>query len=113
MVHQDPVRVLVLGGTSFVGRAVVAEALANGHRVTLFNRGITNPDLFPEAEKLRGDRSSDLTALAGREWDVVVDVAAYTAEVVRRSTAALADHVGHYVFVSTLSVYADHSTTDG
>ena len=108
-----PRHILVLGGTAFVGRAVVAEALTSGHRVTLFNRGITNPDLFPEAEKLRGDRASDLSALAHRTWDAVIDVAAYHEDVVRSSVEVLADQVSRYVFVSTLSVCADHSTTDG
>lgn len=105
--------VLVLGGTAFVGRAVVAEARACGHGVSLFNRGITNPNLFPETEKLRGDRTSDLSALAHRTWDAVIDVAAYHPDVVRRSVAMLSQSVGRYVFVSTLSVYADHSTSDG
>ena len=80
--------------------------------MTLFNRGITNPDLFPDAEKLRGDRASDLSALADRTWDAVIDVAAYDPAVVQRSVEVLFGHVSRYVFVSTLSVYADHSTTD-
>jgi 2'-hydroxyisoflavone reductase len=108
-----PRRVLVLGGTAFVGRAVVGEALAAGHRVTLFNRGITNPDLFPQVEKLRGDRAADLSPLADRTWDAVIDVAAYHQDVVRRSVEVLAEQVERYLFVSTLSVYVDHSTTDG
>ncbi len=103
---------LVLGGTSFVGRALVTEALADGHQVAVFNRGLTNPDLFPNVEKLRGDRTSDLSALSGREWDVAVDVAGYDPGIVRRSVDTLAKSVGRYVFVSTLSVYADHSTTE-
>jgi 2'-hydroxyisoflavone reductase len=103
--------ILVLGGTRFAGRAVVAEALGRGHRVTLFNRGRTDPDLFPGAEHLRGDRTSDLSALDGRAWDAVIDVAAYHPDVVRRSVETLAGHVGRYVFVSTLSVYAGHATT--
>ena len=107
----EPGHILVLGGTRFVGRAVAIEALTSGHRVTLFNRGITNPHLFPEAEKLRGDRATDLSALAGRTWDAVIDVAGYHPDVVRRSVEVLGDHVGRYVFVSTLSVYSDHSTT--
>jgi 2'-hydroxyisoflavone reductase len=106
-------RILVLGGTAFVGRATVEAALGAGHHVTLFNRGLTNPDLFPEAEHLRGDRSSDLAALTtpGRAWDAVIDVATYHPGEVARSTVALADRVGRYVFVSTLSVYASHATT--
>lgn len=100
---------LVLGGTRFVGRAVVEAALAGGHEVTLFNRGLTNPTLFPEAEHLRGDRTADLSALAGRRWDAVVDVAAYDPADVRRSVEALRETVERYVFVSTVSVYADQS----
>src|SRR5579875_411811 len=104
-------RVLVLGGTRFLGRAVTEAALAAGRDVTLFNRGVTDPDLYPEAEHLRGDRTADLSPLDRREWDVVVDVAAYQPEVVRLSAEALAGRVGHYVFVSTVSVYAKHDTT--
>jgi 2'-hydroxyisoflavone reductase len=98
---------LVLGGTLFVGRAVVEAALARGHEVTLFNRGRTNPDLFPEAEHLHGDRTRDLSPLAGRTWDAVIDTSGYDPEVVRASVEALPGM--HYVFVSTVSVYADFS----
>jgi 2'-hydroxyisoflavone reductase len=100
-------KLLVLGGTQFVGRAVVEAALARGHDVTLFHRGRTNPGLFPEAEHVIGDRDRDLSPLAGRSWDAVVDASAYTPDVVRTSVAALPD--AHYVFVSTISVYADFS----
>ena len=100
-------RLLVLGGTKFLGRAVVADALANGHEVTLFNRGRTNPDLFPEVEHLRGDRDGDLSALAGRRWDAVVDPSGYVPRVVRATAELLAPNVERYVFVSSLSVYAD------
>lgn len=103
-------RILVLGGTKFVGRAVVELALAAGHEVTLFNRGVTNPELFPEAEKLRGDRREDLGSLSDRSFDAVVDVAAYEPDVVRRSVEVLSGRVGRYVFVSTVSVYAAHDT---
>lgn len=113
----EPMDVLVLGGTRFLGRAVVDEALSAGCQVTLFNRGVTNPDLFPAVEKLRGDRAADLSALSGRRWNAVIDVAAYEPSVAARSVAArsvgvLASAVDRYVFVSTLSVYADHATTD-
>jgi 2'-hydroxyisoflavone reductase len=101
-------RILVLGGTRFLGRAVVEAALARDHTVTLFNRGQTNPDLFPTAEKLRGDRSADMSALDGRSWDVVVDVAAYFPRTVELAVQQLAD-VGRYIFVSSVSVYADQS----
>jgi 2'-hydroxyisoflavone reductase len=99
------VRVLILGGTRFLGRAIAEVALARGHELTLFNRGQTNPELFPEAEKLRGDRTSDLSALEGRTWDAVFDVAGYVPGVVRRSADRLRDS-GRYVFVSSISVYA-------
>ena len=102
-------RVLILGGTKFLGRAVVDEALARGHEVTLFNRGATNPELYPDVEKLRGDRDGDLTALEGRDWDVVVDPSGYIPRVVRASAELLSGHVGHYVFVSSISVYGDFS----
>jgi 2'-hydroxyisoflavone reductase len=104
-------RLLVLGGTKFLGRAVVGCALARGHEVTLFNRGRTHPDLFPEAEKLRGDREGELDVLRGREWDAVIDPSGYLPGVVRSAAKVLAGAVGHYVFVSSISVYADRSGT--
>jgi len=99
------VRLLVLGGTKFLGRAAVDAALARGHEVTLFNRGLTNPGLFPEAEHLAGDRDGGLDALAGREWDAVIDPSGYVPRIVRSSAELLRPAVGHYVFVSTISVY--------
>ena len=99
-------RLLVLGGTKFLGRAAVETALARGHEVTLFNRGETNPELFPEAEKLRGDRTQDLAVLKGREWDAVLDPSGYIPSVVRASAEVLADSAGHYLFVSSVSAYA-------
>ena len=101
-------RLVVLGGTKFLGRAVVEAALARGHELTLFNRGQTNPELFPEVERLRGDREGDLDALAGREWDAVVDTSGYVPHAVRASAAALRS-AGHYTFVSSISVYASYS----
>jgi nucleoside-diphosphate-sugar epimerase len=85
----------------------VESALARGHEVTLFNRGQTNPELFPEAEKLRGDRDGDLSALEGREWDAVIDPSGFVPRVVRQSAELLRGSVGHYVFVSSGSVYAE------
>jgi 2'-hydroxyisoflavone reductase len=99
-------RVLVLGGTSFVGRHVVLEALARGHRVTLFNRGRRAPALFPDVEQLRGDRDGALDALRGRTWDMVIDPSGYLPRVVQASTRLLASSIGHYTFVSSVSVYA-------
>jgi 2'-hydroxyisoflavone reductase len=101
------VKLLALGGTGFLGRALVEAALGRGHEVTLFNRGRTNPDLFPEAEKVRGDRAVD--ALPRGRWDVVVDTSGFLPAVVRRSAEALRDSVDRYVFVSSISVYADPS----
>jgi 2'-hydroxyisoflavone reductase len=98
-------KLLVLGGTKFLGRAVVEAALAHGHEVTLFNRGRTNPGLFAGVEELRGDRDGDLAALAGREWDAVVDPSGYLPRVVRASAQLLRGAVAHYVFISSISVY--------
>jgi 2'-hydroxyisoflavone reductase len=100
-------KLLVLGGTKFLGRAVVEAALARGHEVTLFNRGQTNPELFPEAERLRGDRDGDLAAIEGREWDAVIDPSGFVPRIVRASTELLRGSAGHYVFVSSASVYAE------
>ena len=102
-------RVLVLGGTKFLGRAFVEAALERGHALTLFNRGETNPELFREIEQVRGDRAGDLSALAGRTFDAIVDPSGYVPSVVRAS-AELLGHCGQYVFVSSVSVYADLST---
>lgn len=103
--------ILVIGGTRFLGRHIVEAALAAGHRLTLFNRGQTNPELFPEAEKLRGDRTSDLSALQGRHWDAAIDICGYVPRVVRASAEALAGAVDHYTFISSISVYADFKQT--
>ena len=102
-------RILVLGGTKFVGRALVAQALADGHVVTLFHRGQTNPGLFPEAEHVLGDRDCGLDPLAGRQFDACIDVSGYVPRVVRQSAELLRDAVAAYVYVSTISVYADLS----
>jgi 2'-hydroxyisoflavone reductase len=100
------VRLLVLGGTVFLGRVVVETALAAGHEVTIFTRGRTSPELFPEAERLRGDREAgELSALERGEWDAVVDTSGYVPRVARRSAELLAGRVGWYVFVSSISVY--------
>ena len=102
-------RILILGGTVFLGRALVDAALARGHTLTLFNRGHSHPDLFPHVEQLHGDRSAGLEALQGRGWDAVVDTSGYVPRVVGASARLLADAVARYAFVSTISVYADVS----
>jgi 2'-hydroxyisoflavone reductase len=103
------VRILVLGGTKFVGRGFVEAALGDGHELTLFHRGQTNPELFPEAEHVLGDRDGGLGVLAGREWDVSVDVSGYVPRLVGDAAELLRDAVGRHVYVSTISVYADLS----
>lgn len=102
-------RILILGGTVFLGRALVEAALAREHTLTLFNRGQSNPNLFPQVENLRGDRATDLAVLQGRHWDAVIDTCGYVPRIVRLSAEALAGAVDHYTFISTLSVLADLS----
>jgi 2'-hydroxyisoflavone reductase len=98
--------VLVLGGTKFVGRHIVRTAIDRKHNVTLFNRGQTNPDLFPEVEKLIGDRGGDLAPLRERTWDAVIDTCGYVPRIVRNSVQVLSDRTDVYVFISTISVFA-------
>ncbi len=100
-------KILILGGTVFLGRHLVDAALARRHEVTLFNRGQSNPDLFPDVEKLRGNRDGDLSALRGRRWDAAIDTCGYVPRVVRASAELLAGAMQHYTFISSLSVYAD------
>ena len=102
-------RCLILGGTVFLGRALVQAALARGHSLTLFNRGQSNPDIFIKVEQLHGDRATDLSALQGRHWDAVIDTCGYVPRIVRLSAEALAAATDHYTFISSLSVYADTS----
>jgi 2'-hydroxyisoflavone reductase len=102
--------ILILGGTRFLGRHLVDAALNRGHEVTLFNRGKTNPDLYPDIETLLGDRDSGLDALAGHQWDAVIDTSGYFPRLVRDSAQALVGAVEHYTFISSISVYADEAT---
>ena len=98
--------ILVLGGTKFVGRHIVRTAIDRKHQVTLFNRGQTNPDLFPEVEKLVGDRDGDLAPLRERPWDAVIDTCGYVPRIVRNSAQVLSKQTDIYVFISTISVFA-------
>jgi 2'-hydroxyisoflavone reductase len=100
------VRLLLLGGPRFLGRALTDAALERGHELTFFNRGTTNADLYPEVERIVGDRRERLDALVGRTWDAVVDTCGYLPRDVRASAEALASS-GLYCFVSSVSVYAD------
>lgn len=96
---------LVLGGTVFLGRHLVEIALQRGHDVTLFNRGQTNPGLFPNALEVHGDRADGLGLLEGGTWDAVVDTSGYIPRVVGLSVEQLAGRCGHYTFISSISVY--------
>lgn len=100
-------KLLMIGGTVFLGRHTVEAALAQGHTVTLFNRGQHNPDLFPDVEKIHGDRNADLKALNGREWDAVIDFCGYVPREVSTLAQVLAPSVKQYVFISSVSVYAE------
>lgn len=99
-------RVLVLGGTVFLGRHIVDALRARGHEVTLFHRGQRGRELFPDVERVLGDRATDLDRLpAGATWDAVVDTSGYVPGVVATSAAALRERADRYVFVSSISVY--------
>jgi len=109
-------RILFLGGTGFIGPHMVRYAMYRGHKVSLFNRGKTAPDMFPGAEAFVGDRDGKLDALKGGEWDAVVDNSGYVPRHVRDSADLLKDHVGRYLFISTGSVYKfdqDEITEEG
>jgi len=107
---QTPRKILVLGGTSFLGPAVVEAAVVAGHTVTLFNRGVTNPGLFPQLEKLRGFRSPDrdeenFASLGRRRWDAVIDVWPSDPSLAESAARLLRDRTGHYLYVSSIAAY--------
>ncbi len=100
---------LILGGTRFIGRHLTEAALTAGHKVTLFNRNRRGAGLFPEVETLVGDRQGDVSTLKGKKWDAVIDTSAYTPGAARHTAELLQNTVGHYTFVSSVSVYQDFS----
>jgi len=102
-------KILILGGTIFVGRHIVEAAISRGHEVTLFNRGKHELDSFSGIERLTGDRDGDLMALRDRDWDVVIDTCGFVPRIVRDSAEMLAPAVDRYIFISSISVYADFS----
>jgi 2'-hydroxyisoflavone reductase len=104
-----PLKILILGGTRFIGLHMTALALARGHMLTFFNRGKTNTDRYPEIERIKGDRNGEIEGLKDRDWDVVIDDSGYVPRHVRLSAELLAPRVKHYVFVSSISVYPDFS----
>ncbi len=107
-----PLRILILGGTGFIGPHEINYALSRGHTVTMFNRGKTAPGLFPNVETLIGDRDDQLDALKGRDWDAVIDNSGFYPRHARLSAELLHGHVGKYMFVSSISAYADTLTLD-
>ena len=114
---KKPLKILILGGTGFLGPATIEAALARGHQVTMFNRGKTRPGLYPEVEKLHGDRDpklgEGLKSLQGREWDVVIDNSAYYPRMVQASASLLAPHVKQYVIISSISAYKEPNPVNG
>ena len=100
-------RILILGGTRFIGRVFIETALARGHEITYFHRGQTEPGLFLQAQEVFGDRASDLARLGDKTWDVVLDTSGYVPRLVQESARFLAPRVGQYIFISTISVFAD------
>ncbi len=102
-------KLLILGGTRFVGRHLVAAALARNHEITLFNRGKHPSAALTDVETIYGDRNSDLAKLQGRRWDAVVETCGYLPRTVSASAEILSHSVDAYVFISSLSVYADVS----
>ena len=106
---KRPLRILILGGTRFIGLHMTALALARGHTLTFFNRGKTKTDRYPEVERIKGDRNGEIDGLKNREWDVVIDNSGYVPRHVRLAAELLAPRVKHYLFVSSISVYPDFS----
>src|SRR5687768_12240280 len=104
-------RLLILGGTRFLGRHLVDAALARGHELTLFTRGQSAPDLYPDLEHLRGNRDPavdpGLSALDGHRWDAVVDTSGYVPRIVRAGAECLSRRATHYTFISSISAYQD------
>ena len=101
-------RILILGGTTFLGRHLVDAAVARGHEVTILTRGRRNPEPFPAVERLVGDRlTDDLAALSDRTWDSAIDTSAIVPRAARYTAARLQNAVGHYVYLSSISVYED------
>jgi 2'-hydroxyisoflavone reductase len=103
-------KLLLIGGTGFLSSHIAEIALQRGHTITIFHRGTTNTERFPDVEKIHGDRTTDIERLRGRQWDSVIDTCGYIPRTVRASAELLVHQVKHYVFISTLNVYADEQT---
>ena len=109
---ERPLRILVLGGTRFLGPHMAEYALARGHTLTFFNRGKTNPGVLPSVERIQGDRNGQLEGLKGRKWDAVIDNSGYVPRHVRLSAELLKESVPHYLFISSVSVYASFAAAN-
>ena len=107
-----PLRLLILGGTRFIGLHMAELALARGHKLTFFNRGRTNTDRFPDVERLRGDRNGDIQSLANRDWDAVIDNSGYVPRQIRDVARLLEPRVRRYLFISSVSVYASFANAN-
>ncbi|MFZ3588739.1 NAD-dependent epimerase/dehydratase family protein [Bacillus sp. DJP31] len=101
--------ILILGGTRFLGRHLVDECMRRGHEVSIFTRGKTNSELYPDIERLIGDRDGDISSLKGKKWDAVIDTSGYVPRIVNDSTSLLASSCNVYTFISSISVYKDFS----
>ncbi len=109
--ETKPLRVLILGGTGFIGPHFVEALRAGGHKLTLFNRGRHNAGLFPDIETLTGDRNGEVDALKNRDWDAVIDNSGYLPKQVRLTAELLKEHTSYYLFISSISAYADLSAS--
>lgn len=105
-------KILIIGGTKFLGRHLITAALESDHEVTLFNRGKHSSESFESVEQIHGDRNSDLDRLSGRKWDAVIDTCGYLSQSVKASAEALKDAANQYVFISSISAYGDFSEPD-
>jgi 2'-hydroxyisoflavone reductase len=108
-----PSSILIIGGSRFSGHFATNYALSRGHKVTLFNRGKSSPEVPAGVEHISGDRDADIELLRGRTWDAVIDTCGYVPRVVRKSADLLKESVGHYIFISSISVYADPIVQNG
>lgn len=108
----EPLEILILGGTGFIGPHEIDYAMSRGHRITMFNRGKTAPGMFPEVENLIGDRNGQLEALEGRDWDAVIDNSGFYPRHARLTAELLDGRVGTYMFVSSISAYGQDLSVD-
>jgi nucleoside-diphosphate-sugar epimerase len=109
---RKPLDILILGGTGFIGPHEINYARSRGHNITMFNRGKTAPDMFPDVEALIGDRDDQLDSLKGRDWDAVIDNSGFYPRHTRLTAELLQGHVDQYMFVSSISAYAETLTVE-